>query len=178
MKRFTLYFASIIILATSIIFPVCQAEDLGEQKKRSVAKAMFDKAVSLIEKEGLHKAFYEFNTNKNDFVNGATHVMVVSDEGVIFAHSYSPERIGISLATQKSGDLRDPYSFQDALDDMDKVGDKTGDIHWVWFNPETNEREKKRAFVKRIHDPDPGSKIFFYVMASYFMPLDDEQGNL
>ena len=178
MKRFTLYFASIIILATSIILPVCQAEDLGEQEKRSKAKAMFDKAATLIEKEGLHKAFYEFNTNKSEFVDGATHVMVVSEQGYIFAHSHQPERIGISLVTQKSADLRDPYSFQDALADMDKVGDKTGDIHWIWFNPETNEREKKRAFVKRIHDSDPGSVIFFYVMASYFMPLDEEQGNL
>ncbi len=49
MKRFTLCFTSLIILATSIILPVCQAEDLGEQEKKSVAKAMFDKAVSLIE---------------------------------------------------------------------------------------------------------------------------------
>jgi len=173
MKRFTLYFASIIILATSIIFPVCQAEDLGEQKKRSVAKAMFDKAVSLIEKEGLHKAFYEFNTNKNDFVNGAIHVMVVSDEGVIFAHSYNPETLGISLATLKSADLRDDYSFQDALADMNKVGEKTGEIHWIWFNPVTDKREKKRAFIKRINDPDPGFVAFFYVMVSYFMPIDE-----
>ncbi len=174
MKRFAQYLTGLIILATSIILPVCQAEDLGEQAKRSVAKAMFDKAVTLIEKEGLHKAFYEFNTNKNAFTDGPTHVMVVSDEGVIFAHSHQPERLGISLATQKSADLRDPYTFQDALADMDKVGDKTGDIHWIWFNPETNEREKKRAFVKRIHDSDPGYKIFFYVMVSYFMPLDDK----
>jgi hypothetical protein len=127
----------------------------------------------LIEKEGLHKAFYEFNTNKNEFISGTTHVMVVSDEGVIFAHSYQPERLGISLATQKSADLRDDYSFQDALADMDKVGDKTGEIHWVWFNPETEKREKKRAFVKRVHDSDPGFVAFFYVMASYFMPLDE-----
>ncbi len=173
MKRFTLYFASIIILATSIILPVCQAEDLGEQEKRSVAKAMFDKAASLIEKEGLHKAFYEFNTNKNAFTDGPTHVMVVSDEGVIFAHSHQPERLGISLATQKSADLRDNYSFQDALADMDKVGDKVGEIHWVWFNPITEKREKKRAFVKRIHDSDPGFVAFFYVMVSYFMPMDE-----
>ena len=168
-----LYFTSIIILATSIILPVCQAEDLGEQEKRSKAKAMFDKAVALVEKEGIHKAFYEFNTNNNEFVDGATHVMVVSDEGVIFAHSYQPERIGISLSTQKSADVRDDYSFPDALADMDKVGNKVNEIHWVWFNPETDKREKKRAFVKRIHDPDPGFVVFFYVMASYFMPLDE-----
>ena len=174
MKRFILYFSSIIILVTSIILPVYQAADLSEKEKRSVAKAMLDKSVSLIEKEGLHKAFYEFNTNKNEFVSGATHVMVVSDEGVIFAHSYWPERIGISLATQKSADLRDGYTFQDALADMDKVGDKTAEIHWVWFNPATEKREKKRAFVRRIHDSDPNFVSFFYVMVSYFMPLDEE----
>ncbi len=173
MKKYILYFTSIIILATSILLPVSQAEDIGEQEKRSKAKAMFDKAVALVEKEGLHKAFLEFNTNKSEFVDGATHVMVVSDEGVIFAHSYNPERLGISLATQKSADLRDDYSFQDAMADMDKVGEKVGEIHWIWFNPETNDREKKRAFVKRIHDTDPGFVAFFYIMVSYFMPLDE-----
>ncbi len=174
MKKYTLYFISIIILATSTILPVSQAEGIGEKEGRSKAKAMFDRAVALIEKEGLHKAFYEFNTNRSEFVNHATHVMVVSDEGVIFAHSYWPERIGISLITQKSASVRDDYTFQDALSDMDKVGDKAGEIHWIWFNPETGKREKKRAFVKRVHDSDPGFIVFFYVMASYFMPLDEE----
>ncbi len=173
MKRHILDFTSIIILVASIILPVSYAEDTGEQEKRSVAKAMFNKAVALIEKEGLHKSFYEFNTNKNEFVDGAIHVMVVSDEGVVFAHSYQPERLGISLATQKSADPRDDYSFEDALTDMDKVGEKVGQIHWIWFNPETEKREKKRAFVKRIHDPDPGFVAFFYIMVSYFMPIDE-----
>jgi len=173
MKKYILYFTSIIVLAISILLPVSQAEGIGENEKRSKAKAMFNKAVTLFEKEGLHKAFLEFNTNRSEFVDGAIHIMVVSEKGVIFAHSHQPERIGISLITQKSADLRDPYSFKDALAEMDKVGDKTGDIHWIWFNPETDKREKKRAFVKRIHDPNPGSEIFFYVMASYFMPLDD-----
>lgn len=173
MKKYTLYFISIIILAASTILPVCQAEGIGEKEGRSKAKAMFDKAVALIEKEGIHKAFYEFNTNRSEFVDGATHVMVVSDEGVIFAHSFQPKRIGISIATSKSASLRDDYSFQDALADMDKVGDKTGEIHWIWFNPETDKREKKRAFVKRVHDSDPDFIVFFYVMASYFMPMDE-----
>ena len=92
MKKYILHFISIIILATFTILPVCQAEGIGEKEGRSKAKIMFDKAVALIEKEGLHKAFYEFNTNKSEFVDGATHVMVVSDEGVIFAHSFQPEK--------------------------------------------------------------------------------------
>jgi len=173
MKKYILYFTSIIILATSIILPVCQAEDL--QEKRSKARVMFDKAVALIEKEGMHKAFYEFNTNKSEFVDGAIHIMVVSDEGVIFAHSHKPEILGVSLWTSKSASVRDTYSFEDAVADMDKIGDNVGEIHWIWFNPETDEREKKRAFVKRIHDPDPGFVSFFYVMASYFEPLSEEE---
>jgi len=167
------YFTSIILLATSIILSVSLAEDLGEQEKKEKAKAMFDKAVALIEREGLHKAFYEFNTNKSEFVDGAIHVMAITDGGVIFAHSYNPESIGISLAEQKSADVRDKYSFHDALADVDKVGDKVREIHWIWFNPVTHKREKKRAFVKRIYDPDSGYIAFFYVMASYFMPLDE-----
>ncbi len=173
MKRHILGFTSILILATSIILPVSQAEDLGVQEKKNAAKAMFDNAIALVEKEGIHKALYEFNTNRSKFVDGAIHVMVVSDEGVIFAHSYQPYRIGISLATQKSAEKRDQYSFQDALADMHKAGDEMKEIHWVWWNPETEKREKKRAFVKRIHDSDPNFIAFFYVMASYFTPMDD-----
>ena len=147
MKRHILYFTSIIILATSIL-PVCQAEGPSEQEKRSIAKAMFDKAVALIEKEGLHKAFYEFNTNRSEFVDGAVHVMVVSDTGAIFAHSYDPKFVGTSLAKMKSASVRDEYSFQDALADMNKAHGEVAEIHWIWFNPKTNKREKKRAFVK------------------------------
>ena len=167
MKRHILSFTSIMILAAAITLPVlCQAE--GDKSK---AKVMFDKAVALVEKEGLHKAFYEFNTNRKEFVDGPIHITVVSDEGVLFAHSYKPEAIGISIATQKSAGKRDDYTFQDALADMDNVGDNVGEIHWIWWNPETNKREKKMAFVKRVHDSSPGFIAFFYVMSNYFAPL-------
>ncbi len=175
MKRHILYFTSIIILIISIISPVSQAIDPGEQEKRNKAKTIFDKTITLIEKEGLHKAFYELNTNRSEFVDGAIHVMIVTDGGVIFAHSHQPHLIGLSIAEQISAtaDPREQYSFRDALTDMDKVGDKVRSIHWVWFNPETKKRERKRAFVKRIYDPDADYLAFFYVMASYFMPLDE-----
>lgn len=167
MKRRILSFTSVMILAATITLPVfCQA---GDDKNK--AKVLFDKAVALVEKEGLHKAFYEFNTNKKEFVDGPIHITVVSDEGVLFAHSYKPEAIGISIATSKSAGKRDDYSFQDALADMDRVGENVGEIHWIWWNPETNMREKKMAFVKRVHDSNPGFVAFFYVMSNYFAPL-------
>ena len=65
MKKYTLYFISIIILAASTILPVCQAEGIGEKAGRSKASAMFDKAVALMEREVIHKACYEFNTNRS-----------------------------------------------------------------------------------------------------------------
>ncbi len=175
MKRHILYFTNIIILAISIILPVSQAGDLSEQEKKNEAKVIFDKAIALIEIEGLHEAFYQFNTNRKEFVDDAIHVMVVSDGGVVFAHSHEPNLVGLSIAGQKSAtaDPREQYTFRDALTDMDEVGDKVRTIHWVWFNPVTKKRERKRAFVKRIFDPDSGFLVFFYVMSSYFMPLDE-----
>jgi len=80
---------------------VSQAEDPGEQYRRNKAKTIFDKTIALIEKEGLHKAFYELNTNRSEFVDGAIHVMIVTDGGVIFAHSHQPHLIGLSIAEQK-----------------------------------------------------------------------------
>lgn len=175
MKRHILYFTSIIVLLTSIILPTSQAANRSEQEKSHIAKAMFDKTIALIEKEGLHKAFYELNTNRSEYVDGAIHVMIVTDGGVIFAHSHQPYLIGLSIAEQTSAtaDPREQYSFRDALTDMDEVGNKVRTIHWVWFNPDTKKRERKRAFVKRIYDPDADYLAFFYVMASYFVPLDE-----
>ena len=66
MKKYTLHFISIIILATFTILPVCQAEGIGEKEGRIKAKIMFDKAVTLIEKEGLHKAFYDSKAEKSE----------------------------------------------------------------------------------------------------------------
>ena len=93
----------------------------------------------------------------------------------LYSHSYEPHLTGLSIEGQISAtqDPREQYSFRDALTDMDKVGDKVRSIHWVWFNPETKKRARKRAFVKRIYDPDADYLAFFYIMASYFMPLDE-----
>ena len=146
--------------------------DIMEDTKK--AMEMFNRAINLIESEGLIRALYEFNTSK-EYLDGANHMMVVSEDGILFANSIDPGLIGVNLSTVKSEDPQtgEVYSFQDALADMEKAGEEATKIEWKWINPVTNEVQQKQAFIKRIYDPKANYRVIFYVGAAYFVPLDD-----
>src|SRR3989304_7790940 len=177
MKRLNQLFLGIVILANFAILPVSQAADPDVSESAAKAKAMFDKAIALIEKEGIFKALYDFNTNKEAYVDGSNHMMVVTEDGVVFAYSIDPGLIGVNLSTVKSEEPESAieYSFQDALADMEKAGDKVTEIKWKWMNPVTNELQLKQAYIKRVDDPKADLRVTFYVGAAYFVPLEGKQ---
>jgi hypothetical protein len=173
MKRLIQLFIGIIVLANIVVLPLAQAADMDAMGNAKKAKAMFDKAIALIEREGLIRALYEFNTRK-EYVDGDIHMMVVSEDGVVFAYSLDPGLIGVNYTTVKSENREtgEIYSFQDALADMEKAGDDATEIAWKWMNPVKNEVEQKRAYTKRVHDTKSDLRVTFYVGAAYFVPLD------
>ena len=173
MKRLTQLFIGIIILANLAILPAAQAVNTNTKEEAQKAKAMFDKAIALIEREGFIRAVYEFNTRK-EYLDGDIHMMVVSEDGVLFANSIDPGLVGVNLSTVKSENPQtgEVYSFQDALADMEKGGDNVTEIKWKWMNPVTNEVQQKQAYVKRIFDPKANFRVIFYVGATYFTPLN------
>jgi hypothetical protein len=101
-------------------------------------------------------------------------MMAITEDGIVFAYSIDPGLIGVNFTTVKSENREsgEIYSFQDALDDMEKAGDDATEISWKWMNPVKNEVEQKRAYVKRIHDPNANLRVTFYVGAAYFVPLE------
>jgi hypothetical protein len=173
MKRLIQLFMGIIILANIAVLPLAQAADMDAKEKAKKAKVMFDKAIALIEREGFTRALYEFNTRK-EYVDGAIHVLVVSEDGVVFAYSLDPGLIGVHFTMVKSEKpgSGEEYTFQDALADMEKGGDNVTEIKWKWMNPVTNKEEQKQAYTKRVHDPKSDLRVNFYVGVAYFVPLD------
>jgi len=173
MKGLIQLFMGIIILANFAVLPVAQAADMDAMGNAKKAKAMFDKAIALIEREGLIRALYEFNTRK-EYVDGDIHMMVVSEDGIVFANSLDPGLIGVNYTTVKSENQETEkiYSFQDALADMEKAGEDATEISWKWMNPVKNEVQEKHAYTKRINDPSSNFRVTFYVGTAYFIPLD------
>ena len=163
----------IIILANIAVLPVAQAADTDAMETAKKAKAMFDKATALIEREGLIRALYEFNTRK-EYVDGSTHVLVVTEDGIVYAYSIDPGLIGVNFTTVKSErpESGEEYTLQDALADMEKGGDKTTEIKWKWINPVTNKLQLKQAYTKRVIDSSTNLRVNFYVGVAYFAPLD------
>jgi hypothetical protein len=174
MKKFIHLGISIIMLAYITVLPMAWAADTDIMDNTKKAMEMFNRSIALIESEGLIRALYEFNTRK-EYLDGAIHMMVVTEDGVLFANSIDPELIGVNLSTVKSENPKtgEIYSFQDALADMEKAGDETTQIKWKWINPVTNEVQQKVAFTKRIYDPKANYRVIFYVGAAYFVPLDE-----
>ncbi len=173
MKSLIQLFMGIIILANLAGLPVAQAADTDAMGNAKKAKAMFDKAIALIEREGLIRALYEFNTRK-EYVDGSTHVLVVTEDGIVYAYSLDPGLIGVNFTMVKSErpESGEEYTFQDALADMEKAGDNITEIKWKWMNPVTNKLERKQAYTKRIYDPEANLRVTFYVGVAYFVPLD------
>lgn len=101
MKNLIQFLMGIIILANYAILPVTQAAGRDTMENAQKAKAMFDKAIALVENEGLFKALYEFNTNRDEYVDGDIHMMAVSEDGVVFANSFDPELIGVNIKYRK-----------------------------------------------------------------------------
>ena len=90
MKNLIQLFLGILILVNFAVLPVTQAADTDVMENSQKAKAMFDKAIALIENEGFFKALYEFNTNRQEYVDGDIHMITVSEDGVVFANSFDP----------------------------------------------------------------------------------------
>ena len=173
MKRLVQICTVIILLANTMLLPMVRADtDIMDDTKK--AMDMFNRALNLIESEGLIRALYEFNTSK-EYLDGANHMMVVSEDGILFANSIDPELVGVNLSTVKSENPQtgEVYSFQDALTEMEKAGDQATKIKWKWLNPVTNEVQQKQAFIKRVYDPNGNFRVIFYVGAAYFVPLED-----
>ena len=120
----------------------------AESPGAAEAKALLDKAVAYFDKNGVARAFCEFNDPKGAFHKGPLYVFAINMDGVYFAHSAAPTLIGTSLR-----DTRDATGQPLGNLVMEAVAtQQSAPVEYMWLNYETNKVEKKRTFLKRVEN--------------------------
>jgi cytochrome c len=112
------------------------------------AKAMVDRAVALIAKEGNEKAYAVISENPGPFVDRDLYVSIVNFDGVSMAHGANKGMIGKTLIGLKDSSGR--AFVQEYLDIAKAKGE--GSIEYDWPNPVTKKIETKSAYFKKIGD--------------------------
>lgn len=120
------------------------------------AKAMVEKAATLITSDGQDKAFAVIDNPTGPFVDGDLYVFVTSFEGVTLAHGLNKALIGKNLLHVKDADGK---LFVQAMIDVAK--DKgEGWVDYKWPNPTSKKIEDKSSFIKRVGDTLVGCGIY------------------
>jgi cytochrome c len=131
------------LLMLSLSHTLLAADSPGAEE----AKALLNKAVSYLDKNGVARAICAFNDPSGEFHKGPLYVFMINMDGVYFAHSAAPTLIGTSLR-----DTRDASGQPIGDPIMQAVANQQeGSVDYMWLNYETNKVEKKHSFVKR-HD--------------------------
>ena len=132
--------AAVFMLAVSCS---CLAADSPGAEE---AKALLNKAVTYIDKNGVARALCAFNDPKGEFHKGPLYVFTINMDGVYFAHSAAPTLIGTSLR-----DTRDAAGQPIGKMVMEAVAaQQDAEVDYMWLDYETNKVEKKHAFLKKV----------------------------
>ena len=140
----------VVFLHAAAIFMMAVAGSslAAESPGAEQAKALLDKAVAYLEKEGAARAICAFNDPGGDFHKGPLYVFALSMDGVYIAHSAAPTLVGVSLR-----DTRDAAGQPVGKDIMEVIAtQREGSVDYMWLNYTTNKVEKKHTFVKRVKD--------------------------
>ena len=115
----------------------------GEKGTVDEAKALLDKAVSLVEKQGEAKAIETFNDPKGGFVDRDLYVFCMNQEHKITAH-VNTEMRGMDVAT-----LKDPEGREIGKEMIALAGKGGGSFEYKFLNPATKQVEPKVSFMKK-----------------------------
>ena len=115
----------------------------GEKATVDEAKALLDKAVSLVEKEGETKAIETFNDPKGGFVDRDLYVFCMDPEHKITAH-INTEMRGTDVAT-----LKDPEGKEIGKEMIALTEKGGGSLEYKFMNPVTKQVEPKVSFLKK-----------------------------
>lgn len=111
------------------------------------ARALLDKAVTLLKASGSATAFKAFNDPQGGFVHNDEYVFVIGlDDGKYLASGGSPTLIGADVRAVH--DASGKPLFQDMIDLAKTKG--TGTVDYVWRNPATNAVEQKHTLIQRV----------------------------
>lgn len=121
------------------------------------AKAMVEKAASLVAKDGKEKAYAAFNDPAGGFVDRDLYVFVIAlGDGTVVAHGANKALIGKSLLNLK--DSNGKFFVQDMI--AVAKSDSSGWVDYKWASPTTKKVEGKSSYVKKIDDVLIGVGIY------------------
>ena len=141
MKHQAVFCSAAAILMLAVGCSCLAAESPGAEE----AKALLDKAVEYVGKNGMARAFCAFNDPNGAFRKGPLYVFAINMDGVYFAHGAAPTLIGTSLR-----DTRDAAGQPIGNLIMEAVAThQSAAVDYTWLNFETNKVEKKHTFLKK-----------------------------
>jgi len=114
---------------------------------REQAKALLDRAVAYMQKEGAQKAFSAFSGRNAGFAQDDLYVFAIDMDGTFHATGNNPEAI-VGLNVRETRDAAGNPLFQDMIAVARNKGE--GVVEYVWRNPVNNRVENKQSFVRRV----------------------------
>jgi cytochrome c len=120
------------------------------------AKALVEKAITVIKSEGKDKAFAAFNSPTGGYVDRDLYVFVYDLEGTVISHGGNNALIGKSLFNLKDADGK---TFVQEFVSVAK-GQGEGWVDYKWVNPTTRKVESKTSFIKRHGDMLVGVGVY------------------
>lgn len=120
-------------------------EDLGSP---AVAKALAERAVAMIQEDGLEKALAEISDPTSDLIQGSLYVFVVGVDGTVLAHPYEPRMIGRSILGAR--DFNGVAYGRELV--MTARTDRLGWVDYVDVDPVSRKQRRKSTYVLREGD--------------------------
>jgi cytochrome c len=151
LRKFTSIACAILMLVGSQLAALAASNGTADE-----AKAMVEKAATLLTAEGSEKAFLVFDDPTGPFVDRDLYVFVLNPEGVTVAHGVNKALIGKSLLNLKDSDGK--AFIQDIL----AMGKDKGEgwVDYKWPNPTTKKVEGKSSYIKKVGDLIIGVGIY------------------
>lgn len=140
--------ASAVITVLALLFGATASAAPTAHSSPKEARAMFEKAVALLEKEGPKKALAAFNDPKGEFVKGDLYVFVFDMEGTYQATGAAPAMVGMNV--RETRDAAGNPVIQQIVEVARTRGE--GTVSYVWLDRHDNRVDNKTSFVKRVGD--------------------------
>ncbi|MBL8484097.1 MAG: cache domain-containing protein [Rhodocyclaceae bacterium] len=111
------------------------------------AKALLERAVDALRRDGPGRAFTQFNNPNGAFVKDDLYVFVIgTEDGIFYSSPMSPGYVGTNAS-----ELRDAAGKPIIREMMEAAKEKGGGtIDYVWRNPVSNRVENKHTLFQRV----------------------------
>lgn len=141
MSRFPLALSLVVACAAAAVWA---ADAKLAKGTKDEAKALLNRAVQAVEKDGESKALAAFNQPKGPFIDRDLYVFCFDEHMKVTAH-HDPSMLGTDISTLKDSDGK---AFGK---EMAAIGAKGGEgaVEYKWMNPVTHKVEPKVSFLKK-----------------------------